>query len=54
MFLKSRQVSSFGYFVFDICVLRASVFVFEYYPSFAGAARNLGTVNRKFQDGGLK
>ena len=29
MFLKDRQVSSFGCFVFEIWVLRASVFVFE-------------------------
>ena len=29
MFLKGRQVSSFGCFVFEIWVLRASVLVFE-------------------------
>ena len=29
MFYKGRQVSSFGCFVFEFWVLRASVFVFE-------------------------
>ena len=31
MFLKGRQVSRFGCFVFEIWVLSASLFIFEYF-----------------------